>query len=374
MPPSVQYAELAEQQHRRFIKTHTPLDGIPLDPRVSYIVTARHPLDTFVSLCRHNEIIGHPPVDFGPPPGGFGHPPGGLGRPPEGFGPPPGGSALRRGGWATLRGVSAARQRVSALRQRGSALRHRSSTPPASPGHRCRAGRPGRPGLPHPPCCRRRRHRDRPCHRRCCTTPCSTGSPAMTIPAGTLTHCPASCGTCQMPGPGEAGRTCCWCTTTTCSADLEGQMRWLAGRLGIAVPENAWPALIQAATLKRMRDRAESLIPSRPGGRQRRCLLLPPRHLGGRTRDSQRRGDGWLLRACRPTGSARHARMAALAVRPGGLTAHRRAGRPAGHWAAARAGAGGPYAGAPCPGPPGGPALASRAASLAPASPAGPRP
>src|ERR1700689_3665054 len=62
------YARLAAQQHRRFIKTHTPLDGIPLDPRVTYIVTARHPLDTAVSLCRHNEIIGHPPKGSGPPP------------------------------------------------------------------------------------------------------------------------------------------------------------------------------------------------------------------------------------------------------------------------------------------------------------------
>ncbi len=44
------YARLAAQRHRRFIKTHTPLDGIPLDPRASYIVTARHPLDTAVSL------------------------------------------------------------------------------------------------------------------------------------------------------------------------------------------------------------------------------------------------------------------------------------------------------------------------------------
>jgi hypothetical protein len=48
-------------------------------------------------------------------------------------------------------------------------------------------------------------------------------------------------------------------------ADLEGQMRWLAGRLEIAVPENAWPALTQAATLKRMRDSAQSLIPTPPG-------------------------------------------------------------------------------------------------------------
>jgi aryl sulfotransferase len=43
-------ARLAAQQHRRFLKTHTPLDGIPLDPRVTYVVGARHPLDAAVSL------------------------------------------------------------------------------------------------------------------------------------------------------------------------------------------------------------------------------------------------------------------------------------------------------------------------------------
>ena len=68
IPLGFQYGQLAEQQHRRFIKTHTPLDGIPLHPEVTYIVTARHPLDTFVSLCRHNEVIGHPPEGSGPPP------------------------------------------------------------------------------------------------------------------------------------------------------------------------------------------------------------------------------------------------------------------------------------------------------------------
>lgn len=43
-------AELEAQPHRRVIKTHTPLDGIPLDPRATYIVVARHPLDMAVSL------------------------------------------------------------------------------------------------------------------------------------------------------------------------------------------------------------------------------------------------------------------------------------------------------------------------------------
>jgi hypothetical protein len=43
-------ARLEAQQHRRFIKTHTPLDGIPLVDRATYIVVARHPLDMAVSL------------------------------------------------------------------------------------------------------------------------------------------------------------------------------------------------------------------------------------------------------------------------------------------------------------------------------------
>jgi len=43
-------ADLSAQRHRRFLKTHTPLDGLPLDPRVTYLVVARHPLDAAVSL------------------------------------------------------------------------------------------------------------------------------------------------------------------------------------------------------------------------------------------------------------------------------------------------------------------------------------
>lgn len=51
------FARLAAQQHRRFIKTHTPLDGIPLDPQATYIVVARHPLDAAVSLYYQGENI-----------------------------------------------------------------------------------------------------------------------------------------------------------------------------------------------------------------------------------------------------------------------------------------------------------------------------
>jgi aryl sulfotransferase len=50
--------ERLEQQHwRRIIKTHTPLDGIPIDARAHYIVVARHPLDMAVSLYHQGDNI-----------------------------------------------------------------------------------------------------------------------------------------------------------------------------------------------------------------------------------------------------------------------------------------------------------------------------
>jgi aryl sulfotransferase len=56
-PKGTVYARLEAQPHRRFIKTHTPLDGIPIDDRATYIVMARHPLDTIVSLCHQGDNI-----------------------------------------------------------------------------------------------------------------------------------------------------------------------------------------------------------------------------------------------------------------------------------------------------------------------------
>lgn len=67
---------LDAQRHRRFVKTHTPLDGVPLDPRATYVVVARHPLDMAVSLyhqganidrARLRELTGVP-GPAGPPP------------------------------------------------------------------------------------------------------------------------------------------------------------------------------------------------------------------------------------------------------------------------------------------------------------------
>jgi hypothetical protein len=56
-PAGVVQRRLAGQQHRRIIKTHTPLDGLPLDPRVTYLVVGRHPLDVAVSLYHHGRNI-----------------------------------------------------------------------------------------------------------------------------------------------------------------------------------------------------------------------------------------------------------------------------------------------------------------------------
>jgi hypothetical protein len=49
------------------------------------------------------------------------------------------------------------------------------------------------------------------------------------------------------------------------SADLEGEMRRLAGLLGIDVPEGKWPALVQAATFGRMRAGAVQASPDTRG-------------------------------------------------------------------------------------------------------------
>jgi aryl sulfotransferase len=44
---------LARQEHRRFIKTHVPLDGLPLDARAYYVVVGRDPRDAYLSFADH---------------------------------------------------------------------------------------------------------------------------------------------------------------------------------------------------------------------------------------------------------------------------------------------------------------------------------
>jgi aryl sulfotransferase len=66
------YAQLGSQEHRRIIKTHTPLDGIPLDSRATYVVVARHPLDMAVSLYHQGDNLDRDRIrqltGFAPPP------------------------------------------------------------------------------------------------------------------------------------------------------------------------------------------------------------------------------------------------------------------------------------------------------------------
>ena len=44
---------LDAQTHRRFIKSHTPLDGLPWNDRVTYVTVGRNPLDVAMSWDNH---------------------------------------------------------------------------------------------------------------------------------------------------------------------------------------------------------------------------------------------------------------------------------------------------------------------------------
>jgi len=165
------HGRLAQQPHRRFIKTHTPLDGIPQVPGVTFIVTARHPLDLFVSLRHQMDNIDHV-------------------RP-----------------------------------------EHRAAVPP-------RPTEPIRDSLLT-----------------------WIGSPVSDYPEtlpGVLHHLTGA-------WIRRAEPPVVLVHYDDLRADLEGQMRAIAWRLGIAVPEEVWPALVRAASFDRMRERSSSLVPSAHG-------------------------------------------------------------------------------------------------------------
>ena len=170
-------AGLASQKHRRFIKTHTPLKGLPLDPRVTYVVVARHPLDMAVSLYHHyanldvrrlNELAGYPETGT-----------------PEPLPP------LREWLLSWIAQDCDPYQRLDTL---AGVMHHVADA----------WSRRAEPNI-------------------------------------ILVHYDDLAG------------------------DLEGQMRQLAARLGIAVPASLWPELVSAATFHSMRSRAERLTPGPPG-------------------------------------------------------------------------------------------------------------
>ena len=169
------YAQLAAQKHRRFIKTHTPLDGIPLDQRVTYLVTARHPLDVAVSLYHHSANLDR--------------------------------AALRR-----LIGEP----------------------------------EPATPSSPLPPL-----------HDWLLGWIADDSDPAGNLDSlpGLMWHLSDAWGRREDPNIALVHYD-------SLSADLAGQMRWLAGLLGITVPGHAWPALARAATFENMSGRADTLVPT----------------------------------------------------------------------------------------------------------------
>jgi len=167
-------ARLSAQTHRRFIKTHTPLDGVPVEPRVTYLVTARHPLDMAVSLYHQGDNI----------------------------------------------------DRARLARLLGS----------AEPAER----RPARQGV----------------HEWLLSWIDADADPQAELDSlpGVLWH--VSDAWARRAAPNVA-----LVHYDDLLADLDGQMRRLAGLLDIAVPPAVWPGLVEAATFGAMRSRADRLAP-----------------------------------------------------------------------------------------------------------------
>ena len=60
--------KLNAQTHKRCIKSHTPFDGIPFDPNVTYIAIYRHPIDVHFSMMKHVANMSIDVLDFLNPP------------------------------------------------------------------------------------------------------------------------------------------------------------------------------------------------------------------------------------------------------------------------------------------------------------------
>lgn len=179
VPREEVYARLEKQQHRRFIKTHTPLDGIPLDPRATYLVVARNPLDMAVSLFHQ-------------------------------------GDNLNRDRIAELLGDPAP-----------------SGEPAAQP---------------------------RPLHDSLVDWINRDTAPADDLDSlpGVMWHLTDAWRRRDEPNV-------VLMHYTDLTNDLEGEMRRLAGRLAVDVPEDRWPVLVEAASFAQMRARADRLAPDPAG-------------------------------------------------------------------------------------------------------------
>ncbi|WP_405140552.1 sulfotransferase domain-containing protein [Sphaerisporangium sp. NBC_01403] len=174
---------LDAQKHRRFIKTHTPLDGLPDAGGVSYLTVGRDPRDVAVSMDHHRANLDRDVIE----------------------------------------------------RLLAQTSDHETSE------ERAAAVRPTRPAS------QRERllqwiHDERP--------------PAANLDSlrGVVWHLGGAWARRHDPAVILVHHA-------DLSHDLQGQMRQLAERLGITVPQKLWPTLIQAATFGRMSARAADLVP-----------------------------------------------------------------------------------------------------------------
>ena len=210
-PQDAVFARLAAQDHRRFLKTHTSLDGVLIDPRATYIVVARHPLDMAVSLYHQ--------------------------------------------------GANLDRERIA----RADRARRRRAEPSA----------------PRPPLAEWLR----------------AGSPGTPTPTSSWTRCPAWSGTLTDAWSRRHEPNIVLAHYADLSSDLEGEMRRLADRLGIAVPEDRWPELVRGGDVRRHAGPGAAPGP-RPGrhheGPRR---VLPARDVGRRRGGPEPGGAGPLPRA-----------------------------------------------------------------------------
>lgn len=184
-PKEEVWDQLAKQRHRRFIKTHTPFDGLRIDPQVTYITVGRDPRDVAISLRSHGKNI--------------------------------------------------KRDVVRQLIQRASHPDAQTSDAPAD-------GVDERDQLDERSYVRRWIDNDDP----------------------PFENLDSLRGLIWQQGRAWARRAepnVVLLHYADLSADLAGQMRWLANHLGIEIPEATWPKLVEAATFGRMKQRAAELAP-----------------------------------------------------------------------------------------------------------------
>ena len=182
-PRASMVSALEAQRHRRFIKSHTPLDGLPFDARVSYVCVGRDPRDVGISF-------GNFKANMDP------------------------------------RGVQRAREAAIGLSAEDEISAYLSGPEGES-------------------------ERDEFRRWMLDATPESDSGPSLRL---TLHHLATF-------WDARDSSNVILVHYDDLKADLPGEMRRLAQRLDITVPESAWPSLERAATFEEMQEHASRLVP-----------------------------------------------------------------------------------------------------------------